>query len=425
MRRCPFSENIHGCVDVSLVRGATVGTRPGTISQCEVLVDAATHRAQLRRGEPAVDVMHDCASLRGNVVQRLHKRGKAQVRHFAAPQGFHPLQVQRFQGDEVIGCTQAMRQCPVKGVPLIRHALMDPGKVHQGLLTIVRALLFAGKPTVRLGKRLQTLLERLWCVKLCSVTIGQIRRQPKVKACAFTCHDSVNGLRFIQKAGEIHVQVPKRIPLDGDGFDRTLYLSGLRVFVDGRTDLETVAIKQLPSGLRQRERLGMTDFAKRWWTHTPGDLTSLPRFHIGEERLIAFINARGNLLGCLGTKLLPPGVPWQLLQLGKMAMQRVDRHMLLVQTIVASMQCDAMIMNRSTDVNLTMQPPVALTPIQFVRECLAHDYLTPSRLACSRIMTSSLAVMLMPDFSANANNRRLASMLRRRLVAFGFSILHI
>lgn len=51
-----------------------------------------------------------------------------------------------------------------------------------------------------------------------------------------------------------------------------------------------------------------------------------------------------------------------------------------------------------------------------------RHHFTPSRLACSRIITSSRAVMLMPDLSASSRKSRLASGVRRRLVACGFSI---
>ncbi len=81
-----------------------------------------------------------------------------------------------------------------------------------------------------------------------------------------------------------------------------------------------------------------------------------------------------------------------------------------------------MVVNGTADVNLPVQPLAVLAAIQLVLEGLAHRYFTPSRLACSRIITSSLAVMLIPDFSANALKRRLASRLSLRLVACGFSI---
>ncbi len=47
----------------------------------------------------------------------------------------------------------------------------------------------------------------------------------------------------------------------------------------------------------------------------------------------------------------------------------------------------------------------------------------PSRLAYARIMVSSVADMAMPDFSARANNKRLASRVSVMLVESFFSIL--
>ena len=91
MRRCPFSENIDGRVVVSPVRGSTVWARPRPVSERDSLVEAATSRAQFRGREPPADMLHNCPSFVGNMVQSIDKAGKSQVGHFTAPQGFHTL----------------------------------------------------------------------------------------------------------------------------------------------------------------------------------------------------------------------------------------------------------------------------------------------------------------------------------------------
>lgn len=78
MRRCPFSENIDGRVQVSLVRGATIRARPHAVSQGDGLVDAPTRRTQLGRREPWANVLDDGACCAGDLVQDVHERSKAQ-----------------------------------------------------------------------------------------------------------------------------------------------------------------------------------------------------------------------------------------------------------------------------------------------------------------------------------------------------------
>ena len=50
------------------------------------------------------------------MMQDLHKRAKAQVGDFAAPQGFHALEVERLQTPCVVLGTEIVRQLPVEGL---------------------------------------------------------------------------------------------------------------------------------------------------------------------------------------------------------------------------------------------------------------------------------------------------------------------
>jgi hypothetical protein len=98
-------------------------------------------------------------------------------------------------------------------------------------------------------------------VPLVPVTAGEIRRQPKVKACAFTCHDSADGLRY-SETGEIDVQIAQGITFDGDRFDGAFNVAGRGELVHGGANAQSVATQEFPSRLRQGERFGMADVAK-------------------------------------------------------------------------------------------------------------------------------------------------------------------
>ena len=94
----------------------------------------------------------------------------------------------------------------------------------------------------------QSSFEGLWCRDGVLVIAREEDPQPKVKACAFTRHDSVEGLRITQ-AGKGDVQLAKRITFDRHRFDGALDLPGLGKLVDHRPETQQVAAKKFPSGL--------------------------------------------------------------------------------------------------------------------------------------------------------------------------------
>ena len=91
--RRPFLVNIGGGVLVPLMGCAATGTGPQPITQGDGMVDEATDMAAFGGREKAADVMDMRAVLFGSLVQNLHKPAKAQIRHFAAPQRLHAVQL--------------------------------------------------------------------------------------------------------------------------------------------------------------------------------------------------------------------------------------------------------------------------------------------------------------------------------------------
>jgi hypothetical protein len=57
------------------------------------MLDEATDMTAFGGRVKAVDVMDMRAVLLGGLVQNLHKPAKAQIRHFAAPQRLHAMQL--------------------------------------------------------------------------------------------------------------------------------------------------------------------------------------------------------------------------------------------------------------------------------------------------------------------------------------------
>ena len=295
MRRRPFSENVHCRVDVTLVCHATVVARPHAVSQGEVLIDTPADRAQFCGGEPRIDVRHQCPHLGRDVMQHAEETGTAQVRDFPPPQGLHPLQVQGLQGDAVLLSAELVRQLPVERLPLAGNTPLHTVKMPSGLPAVAGALALRGQSAVRLGKCLQAALQRLRCLIRRAITSRQRGRQPKVAACALTCHDADNGL-WLNKPGAIPGHVAQRVTRDRHRLDGAFALTRLGKLVDRCTDLQPVTCKQLPPGLRQREGLSIADLATAGWTNTTREFPSFARLSVGKERLGPFVDACRNVL---------------------------------------------------------------------------------------------------------------------------------
>ena len=111
--RCPFPENVDGRVMVALVGHAT-RTGPDAVAQGDARMKGAADMTALTGRKPWVDMVYDRPSLHSHVMQHLDEVPKAQIRHLAAPQGFHALEGEGFQHDAVIPCAELMRQIPME-----------------------------------------------------------------------------------------------------------------------------------------------------------------------------------------------------------------------------------------------------------------------------------------------------------------------
>ena len=116
---------------------------PDAITQGDVTVHMAADGTELGRGKPRLDVVYHCTRLGRDMVQGLHKRAKAQIRHFTTPEGFHALKIERFQGNVVVLRTQCMRQIPVKRLSEMGDTAMHPRQMVLGLAAVLRTLDFA------------------------------------------------------------------------------------------------------------------------------------------------------------------------------------------------------------------------------------------------------------------------------------------
>ena len=292
--RCPFPENVARGVLVPMVHRAA-WTAPQTISECDGVVEMSTLSTELGRGEPWVDVMHNRACLCGHMMQRLDEPPKAQVRDLASPQGFHAMQVEGFQHDAVILGAQLVGQLPVKRLAYIGHTLMDTRQMLFGARAVGRTLLCTRQMAIGCGQFAQSFAERLWSVSCGAIAAGEIRRQPKVKACAFTRHGSGDWLRD-NETGEVHVQIAEGIAFDRHRLDGAMDITGLGELVHRGANAQPVAAEELPACLFEREGLGSAHFAKARGANTLGGLLGLTIFDVLKEALIALVNTLNDVL---------------------------------------------------------------------------------------------------------------------------------
>ena len=67
--RCPFSIHIDRRVVVTVMHRTTGMTRPQAIAERDGVIDDTTHRTELRRREPWIDVMDHGPRFRGDMMQ--------------------------------------------------------------------------------------------------------------------------------------------------------------------------------------------------------------------------------------------------------------------------------------------------------------------------------------------------------------------
>ena len=94
-----------------------------------------------------------------------------------------------------------------------------------------------------------------------------------------------------------------------------------------------------------------------------GGLLRLTAFEVLEEALITFVDTLQDVLDSLRAQGRPPAIFGQLLELGNMGLQLIERKMCFVHSIVASMQGDAMVMDDPTNMNLLVESSIPLCAV--------------------------------------------------------------
>lgn len=149
-------------------------------------------------------------------------------------------------------------------------------------------------------------------------------------------------------------QLSKWSSLNGDSLDFSLYLPGVPELKHPVSNFDSITAQKLIASLLQSEGLVFLYLleARRLYT----------LFIAVKERLISSFNSLADVLHSLRTYLLPN---WILLpQLGNMSLKFGAIQMLFEHPIIASMQCNRMVINHPSYVNRAFEMPIPLVIVE-------------------------------------------------------------
>jgi hypothetical protein len=316
-----------------------------------------TSRTALGGGIEAIDQMNNLAFGGCNVLQDAHKFGARNVTDFAAPHGLHSLHGKVFKEQLVVPIRQLMRQLKEPVAATVDNALVDTRDNSASFLSSAGKLDLARKLLLRLpqcGHGL-TVVQRGF--NLATIRGSQESFQPKIEACAVTRHGWIAWIDLCLHH-EIKVEIAQRIAFDCDRLDARGNIAALAVLVDSALKVDAVALQQLPPRLLERERTVLLDLLERGWRSLELAL------EVAKEQFVGAVNPLCNVLNGLRTDQVPVGIARQLLELGEMPHQVVLVQTLAPQTIVATVERNAMIVDQTGNVDLLVQMAILLRAVE-------------------------------------------------------------
>ena len=175
---------------------------------------------------------------------------------------------------------------------------------------MVRPLLFPCKRFPCPAYRCYILLEKERGFPVVPIRRCEKLPESEVIADAFTC--SCQDFVFCRLTDEIKIEIPECIPLDGDGFDRSLDAAAFEIAVLLRTDSDGISFQELPPCLLQRIRFILSHFLER------GRRCAHLLFQISEKEFVGTVNPLRDVLHRLCTDFFQVGKPGDLFELREM-----------------------------------------------------------------------------------------------------------
>ena len=182
-----------------------------------------------------------------------------------------------------------------------------------------------------------------------SGVIGEEGFQPEVEARDFTRRDLIRNDSLLNHTEE-QPQSTRSIPFDRDGFHIPAQRTMFHKLVGAPTDLNLIAVQQLPPRLFECEGFALAHLLVPGWTFGKAL----------EKALVARIQAFQHILNSLRTQLLPEGIAdGSHPQVGDVGLQFTERDVFPREAVIAFVQRQRVIPDRSGDVDLAMQMLIA------------------------------------------------------------------
>jgi hypothetical protein len=307
----------------------------------------STARTNTSGSFETVNLDHRFAALEGNPFQRAQELAKAQVRHLATPQCLHARQIQVLEVQHVKIVTQRVGQVEVVVTAFVGDVALVLRQGTASLLVAVGAFDFTRQFTIQPPRFAKALLEKLRAVVANALIVHEKVLQPKIETAALT--RAGFGDCDLLKDAEDKPQPAYAIPLDGQRFDLTAYLTVLDELVLGPANRDGVTLHRV-ARLREGERgvfLGFPEFR--------------PTFRQAlEETLVGIIHAAAHILAALRVQVLPQCKALRSAQLQNVGGHAIVGDVLASQPVVASLQGDEVVPDGRRDKYLVSQLAVFL-----------------------------------------------------------------
>ncbi len=198
--------NVDRGVFVSQMNGMAVGAFPNSFLERQIRLDEEAVVALFAGGIEPINDLHRGSCLRAHIVQCFHKITESQITDLFTPKPLHRIEVEVFKAQNVVGCSQPQSQLEMIVLASVGNPFVHSRQVQPCLLTMMGTSLLARKIFVGLGEFLLGLLEEQRRFYRGSIVESEKGFQTKIKARAFTRHDS-GGLNFRHVATEEQKEV--------------------------------------------------------------------------------------------------------------------------------------------------------------------------------------------------------------------------
>ena len=309
------------------------------------------------RALKAPDLDDRLATLQSHPFQNVEKAAEPQIADFATPQSFHTREVEVFKVERVVAVAQSMCQLEMMLTALVGNISAVLGKYPLRSFVAMRSLNLTRQLAIEAACFAEVLSEKLRTGRGLSLIVGEKCFQTKIESAAFTRAGFENDL-FLNDT-ENEPQPTHWIALDGQRLNLPADLAVLHKLVGRAVYCETVAF-QLVAGLREGERRILARFL---------ELRTTLRQPL-KKALVGIIHAPTHVLANLRVQVQPQHKRRALSQLQDVLVHVVQRDVFSGQAVVASLEGDEMIPDRSGDKQLVSQATILL--VAAIEAVLVH-----------------------------------------------------